>query len=216
LGGNGSQAFGVNNSGQVVGVALNTISDEFAQFMYGLPTATEARAVVWQDGSALDLGTLGGMDAAATSVNEPGQIVGFSFTDFSPHVETGLPTVHPFLWEHGRKLDLGTLGGSMAVPGSLSVPGGVVLNNRGEVAGTSNKAGDQTHHAFLWERGALIDLLTLGGNNLEARAINEGGEIVGSAEFSPTSHDHHAFLWRHGVMTDLGTVGDFPCSTTWP
>lgn len=215
LGGNGSQAFGVNNRGHVVGVALNTIPDTFAQFMNGLPAGTQARAVLWQDGSVLDLGTLGGADAAATSVNERGQIVGFSFTDSAPHSDTGLPTVHPFLWEDGRMLDLGTLGGSMAVPGSLFAPGGVVLNNRGQVAGTSDMAGNQTHHAFLWERGALMDLGTLGGSNAAAFAINEGGEVVGSADFSPGSRNHHAFLWRHGVMTDLGTVGVSPCSTAF-
>jgi probable HAF family extracellular repeat protein len=215
LGGNDSQAFGVNNRGQVVGVALNTIPDTFAQFMNGLPAGTQARAVLWQDDSVSDLGTLGGPDAAATSVNERGQIVGFSFTDSAPDPDTGLPPVHPFLWEDGRILDLGTLGGSMAVPGSLSAPGGVVLNNRGQVVGTSNKAGDQTHHAFLWERGALIDLGTLGGNNSDARAINEGGEIVGNADFSPNSPNHHAYLWRDGVMTDLGTLGVFPCSTAY-
>ena len=81
-------------------------------------------------------------------------------------------------------LDVGTLGGSIAVPGSLSAPGGVVLNNAGQVVGTSNRAGDGTHHAFLWDTGLLMDLGTLGGSNSEARSVNDAGEVVGSADVS--------------------------------
>lgn len=36
------------------------------------------------------------------------------------------------------------------------------INNKGQVAGTSNLAGDIYFHAFLLDRGTLLDLGTLG------------------------------------------------------
>jgi probable HAF family extracellular repeat protein len=101
-------------------------------------------------------------------------------------------------------IDLGTLGGTYGFP--------LALNNRGQVVGTSNLAGDNTAHAFLWDRGRLTDLGTLGGDFSNANAINEAGEVVGYS--SPAGDQSvHAFLWRNGVMADLGTVDGDPCST---
>jgi probable HAF family extracellular repeat protein len=215
LGGNASQAFAVNGLGQVVGVALNAKPDDFAQTMTFLPAATQARAFLWQNGVMRDLGTLGGNDAAAVTINPRGQVTGFSYTDASPNPVTGVPTVHPFLWEHGKMRDLGSLGGSQAYPGPLYIPGGqdaaggVVLNSDGDVAGTSMLAGDASWHAYRWSHGIMRDLGTLGGANSESFAMNEHGDIVGRADFSPKDTHHHAFLWQRGAMTDLGWLP--PC-----
>jgi probable HAF family extracellular repeat protein len=51
----------------------------------------------------IDLGTLGGSTSHANGINERGQIVGNS--------ETTTGERHPFLWEEGTMIDLGTLGG---------------------------------------------------------------------------------------------------------
>ena len=127
-------------------------------------------------------------------------MAGISYTNAIPNLSTGLPTIDPFLWTKDRgMIDLGTLGGTIGAANAL--------NNRGQVIGSSNLAGDQTPpHPFLWDDGKLIDLFTetVGANPVTANAMNDAGEIVGQALFS--NEFHHAYLWRDGVATDLGTL----------
>jgi probable HAF family extracellular repeat protein len=208
LGGGFSFGNAMNNRGQVVGIALNSVPDPFS--IVGLGTQT--RAFLWQDGQMQDLGTLGGPDSWGAFVNERGQVVGWSFTDSTLNSVTGIPTQHPFLWEYGKMHDLKTLGGTRAVVGAIAGSGGGAINNQGQVIGTSNLAGDLTHHPFLWSRGILKDLGTLGGVNGEAYWINDSGDVVGRADIAGSSN-HHAFLWRNGKMKDLGFAVGWPCST---
>ncbi len=53
----------------------------------------------------------------------------------------------------------------------------------------------------------IIDLGTFGGLSSVALAVNESGQVVGSADTSQGLR--HAYRWENGVMTDLGTLG-FP------
>jgi probable HAF family extracellular repeat protein len=213
FGGTGSAAYSVNSRGEVVGVAANTIEEnpDFASFItIDFPSATQARAFRWQNGAMQDLGTLGGNDASATTVNERGQIVGVSYTNTTPNNTTGVPTMHPFLWENGVMRDLGSLGGTLAMPGSFTFLGGTrVLNDIGEMAGTSMLPGDEVLHAFFWSNGSITDLGTLGGSTSEALAINNRSQVVGRARLSDTPVIRHPFVWENGHMTDLGMVA--PC-----
>jgi probable HAF family extracellular repeat protein len=121
-----------------------------------------------------------------------------------------MPTLEPFLWDHGTMTPLGTLGGTVGSPGR---EGAIMINNRGQIIGTSNLAGDLSTHAFVWENGVMTNLGTLGGPNSFPLWINEAGEIVGEADISDVENasgqfPHHAFLWQNGTgMTDLGTLG---------
>jgi len=74
----------VNNQGLVAGQA-------------SLPGGTD-RAFRWTRGTLLDLGTLGGLMASARSINQRGQIAGWSET-----VPNG--PVHSFFWDQGTMLE---------------------------------------------------------------------------------------------------------------
>ena len=210
LGGNTSVANHLNGHGQVVGAATNAVPEDpdVASFFLSLPAAQQVRAFLWQNGSMRDLGTLGGNNASAMFPNESGAVCGFSSTGNEINDTTGLPTIHPFMWKNGKMQDLGSLGGSRAMPGSFANgPWGRVMNERGDVVGTSMLPGDDTWHAFIWSNGHMIDLGTLGGSISEAYAINDAGQVVGRARVSDAPVVRHAFLWEKGTMTDLGTVG---------
>ncbi len=211
-GGYESVTSAVNSRGQVVGLATNTIPDPYSFF-----GPTQTRAFLWQHGAMQDLGTLGGPDANAYFVNERGQVAGYSYTSATPNPSNGsacppnVPTEDPFLWDHGTMIDLGSLGGTCGMPAAL--------NDRGEVVGKSNLAGNQSFHPFLWTpHGGLHDLGTLGGNTGETNWINDAGDIVGKADLpGPSPQNHDAVLWQNGGTTriDLGTLPGDACSNAY-
>ena len=211
-GGYESLASAINNHGQVVGLTTNTVSDPYSYFPF--PGATQSRAFLWQHGEMQDLGTLGGPDASALLINDRGQVAGNSYTNSTANsvldscgaFSLGVPTQDPFVWKDGEMMDLGGLGGTCSL-----VTG---QNNRGEVTGQSDLAGDLAYHPFVWSKSrGMRDLGTLGGNTGLTNWINDNGDIAGKTDLPGplVPQDHHAVLWRHGVMIDLGT---FPEDTS--
>jgi probable HAF family extracellular repeat protein len=131
-------------------------------------------------------------------------VAGFSFINLTPFDCYGFPVVtHAFFWERGKMQDVGTRGGTCSIDRAL--------NNRGEVAGFSHLAGDQSVHPFLWDHGTMIDLGTLGGSSGFVFAMNDAGDVAGNS-YLPGDEVRHAVLWRRGRIIDLGTIGDDPCS----
>jgi len=208
-GGSESLGVSVNNAAQAVGISDNGIPDPFSLFGIGV----QMRTFVWERGELRDIGTLGGPDALpgpGCNNQRPGTVVGFSYTSFTPNEESGIPTQDPFFWENGNMRDLGNLGGTVSF--------GQCANNRGEVIGISSLAehpaacpGGPGCHAFLWARGSMKDLGTLGGETSEAIWINDSGVIAGSADL-PSPEIHDAVRWKNGHILDLGTVDGDACS----
>ena len=135
-------------------------------------------------GRVIDLGTLGGSSAAATSINDRGVVVGYSSTP------TG--EVHAFQWRRGRMTDLGTVEGQ-------SFSTAEAVNNRGQIVGESGGP-------VVWRRGAPTRLQLPGGAEYgSALDNNDRGNIVGYAGFPSGRTINRAVIWRHGIPTDLET-----------
>jgi probable HAF family extracellular repeat protein len=183
FGGTCGIANALNNRGQVAGqsyLAGNVIAHAFLWDKNGHPQMK-------------DLGSLGGDNAAALSVDDAGDVVGYADLPPNPPGCTGLTCQHhSFLWKHGMMTDLGTIG-TDPCSRALSV------NSQGQVVGfTAAVCGGPATHGFLWEDGGpAIDLNTLvppgsGLSLVEAIYINERGEIAGDGVLA--NGDVHAFL----------------------
>jgi probable HAF family extracellular repeat protein len=163
-------AFAINDRGQAVGVSADC-------------TLTPGHALLWHEGKAIDMGTLGGLALAPSDINNEGQVVGVAFVPNGPNVEA-------FLWQHGYVRGLGTL------PGDASSSGNAV-NDKGQIIGQSVDV-NNNGRGFIWQDGVMTDLNTLisADSNLylvDPQDINAGGEIVGGAVQKSTGA-FHAFL----------------------
>ncbi len=153
-----SYAYTINQSGQV------------AVGNSGSCAAPTAHAVLWRNGSPINLGTLGGSANVALDINNRGQVIGNS--DLS-----GNSVTHTFLWQRGAMRDIGTLPGDVD-----SFAGGI--NDEGQVVGESCDASGNCR-GYLWQCGKMYDLNTLvpPSRNLNlpfGSNINDRGEITGA------------------------------------
>jgi probable HAF family extracellular repeat protein len=208
LGGANGFAAGINNLGQAVGWAENTVHDPTCDASSG--QVLQFKAVVWgPDGHAEQLpGFHGDPDQAAVAINDKGQIVGVS--GICGTSVGALSAKHALLWDHGTVTDLGKL-----AEGAWNTPD--AINDDGEIVGfanTSNDVNTLLFHAFLWTRslGRMKDLGTLAGDVIsEAEAINDQGEIAGISYGAGFSHPRAVVILQDGIMRDLnGLVLDNP------
>ncbi len=149
---------------------------------------------------ALELGTLAdGTYSRAWTLNDSGQVVGFSTVSPGPPMSLGVP-FHPFSWTRaGGMIDLGTLGGRF---GAMAT----AVNGAGQVVGTSWTP-DDGFHPFSWTpAGGMIDLGSLGGLYASAAGVSSSGQVFGSSDTA--TGEQHIFSWTPaGGMIDLGTLG---------
>lgn len=209
-------AYGINNRGQMVGLAYMSSGpsrcilwqgdqvkvlaspsnrniaciaiNDAEQIVGDMETANGSlHAFRWEAGNITDLGE--GEYSAALAINNRGQIVGMSYVGMY---------IHAFLWYEGTMTDLGTLpNGRSSIARSINERGQIV----GEIRVPEPGFEDPVPHAVWWDNGTITDL----GARSWANGINNVGQIVGTSFFE-SSGQSHAFLWENGRMVDLGTL----------
>lgn len=134
FGDSGSAVVALNNKDQVIG------DSRFPESAG--PTRTPFHAFLWERGNLHDLGTLpGGSMSHPYSINNAGQVVGFSDT------AKEYINAHPVLWENGQIKDLSLLIPAGTHWGGLS--GGAGINDRGQIVGDGTFADDRRVHGYL-------------------------------------------------------------------
>ncbi|MBV9769364.1 MAG: hypothetical protein JOZ32_07325 [Bryobacterales bacterium] len=217
LGGTNAGWGGINNEGEIAGVAETTVRDLMCPAGVapnGIgPLVLDFEPVIWGPGPAqirqLPLPS-GDTVGYAFAINDNGQAVGMTGTCATTTLPGPAASLHAVLWENGAVTDLGNLGGTYN-PAALGVGNlAIGINNKGQVVGSSAIAGSAHNHAFLWtwETG-MQDLGTLSGDVMSAGfSINNRGEVVGASVGAPgpPMGNVRPFLWKNGKMLDLTTL----------
>ncbi|NQT11450.1 MAG: DUF3466 family protein, partial [Planctomycetes bacterium] len=129
-----SEAYGINDRGQVVGYARTPGS-----------SPRQTRAFLYSSGKITELGFLpGGFWSLACAINDRGQVVGYA--------DTAGGNTHAFLYADGKMTDLGTLGGAQSWAKGI--------NAAGQIVGCADTA-DGSQHAYRCHAGKMTDLNTL-------------------------------------------------------
>lgn len=146
---------------------------------------------IWENGQLTEV-----KDSTwAYQINNSGQVVGRYLSQNW--------TDNAYVWENGKRTDLGYLGGISSLASDI--------NEAGQIVGKFNTTKEK-FNPFLWQNGKMIDLGTLGFNG-GAQGINNQGQVVGYSGLA--LHVTHAFQWENGQMIDLGTLPGFNGSTAY-
>lgn len=211
LGGTVGRSNGVNDRGWVSG-------------WWNLAGDTNHHAVVWIDGRAKDLGTLGGQNSEIefAAANNFGLLAGGSDTaNIDPYGENFCfftPTDNllcsAFKWQNGVMSALPGLGGNNSYASSSNKSGHIV--GWAETIVDPNCLAPQVFdfHAALWTGRQSQNLLPLPGDAVSAAfGINDQDVVAGGSGFCGStsvlgfSLSSHAAIWRNGSPTDIGGLG---------
>ncbi|MCC6909132.1 MAG: DUF3466 family protein [Phycisphaerales bacterium] len=209
---NMTNAYGINNNGQVCGSTLNYRPGRWtAGVVLDLGTfggsegyadkindsghvcgaadlANGNRVAFFYDGSLHNLGTLGGTESDGRALNNSGIIVGGAWT-------AGNALFRPFRYQNSQMVDLGSFGGTYTAAEGI--------NDFGVIVGWSDYNSVSSRRAFRYENNQMVDLGTLGGISV-ANDINNGGRIVG---YSENAQDRaRAFVYTNNQMYNLGVL----------
>jgi probable HAF family extracellular repeat protein len=140
LGGNNGQATGLNDRGQLIGIAETSTIDNNCP----PPQRLRYEGALWgpQDGQIQGLQPLPGDTVGfAIGINNKGDAVGATGTCSNTALLPLSIAPHAVLWRNGAPVDLGNLGGKL-----LNVA--AAINDRGDVVGTSSLPGDKADPRF--------------------------------------------------------------------
>ena len=198
-GGFNSNAYGINNRGQVVGD-----SDYLPDPTVLQPTGTHA--FLYDNGVLTDISNQSGsgvgsagLNTSAYAINDTGLIVGAGDTP----VSSGGTETHAFAYQNGMFYTLGTLNDTVQ-----SYATGVT--NSGLIFGTSTfRFGDLSDtHAFLHSGLGLLtssdDIGTFGGADSTIVSANNAGLAVGFADSATSTA--LPFLYQNHKLTNLNDL----------
>lgn len=131
-GSHAARAHDINNIGQIIGESFMNNGLSYATF--------------WDKGSvtATALGTLGGAYSAAGSINDLGQIVGYSSI-----IDDGHQIPRGFIWEDGHMIDINNLMDNKFLNSNYIITGAGQITNNGMILATGFNTSDGTQNDFL-------------------------------------------------------------------
>lgn len=179
----------INASGDVVGYAM---ADPFSN----TDTPDRLRAVLWRQGSAIELGVLPGAHANALSVGlditTSGQVLGLS--SHLPRLDDGAyDEAHSVLWHRGSIQDLSVAARTV----NTSMLEFRRINDQGLAVGYHIAAdGMGNGVAASWSESGGLTLLGSEFSYGVARDVNNSGAIIGD-------DNGWATIWQNGVSTML-------------
>jgi probable HAF family extracellular repeat protein/autotransporter-associated beta strand protein len=172
------------------------------------------RSFVWQSGTSLDIGTLGGATAFAHGISFN---TGLGATQVVGNSTLASGSSRGFLWTQGgtggvagnpQMRDLGTLGGTYS--------DAIAVNATGRVTGYSENAAGR-ERAFLWNSGTMSDL----GATIQSRlgltwsygsGINGLNRVVGHG-YNDAFDAAVGWFYNGTTVRDLGDLGG---GDAWP
>jgi len=226
FGGTAARAYAVDPNGNAIGSGLNknaenhaflatnkgifTMTDDAGEALAMNPSGTVVGYKSIWGGFSYPFATIDGKaqlidtnwnQGVSTGINAKGDVVGYAIDQYT---RKSIAWISNATKDTRKAIDLGISEKYSAYP--------VAINDNGQIVGNymvgnyqTDKPYRQQVRAFILDKNGFRDLGTLtGGDSVEAAAINNKGQIVGSA--TTAEGETHAFLFDGGKMIDLGTL----------
>ncbi len=181
LGGDFGYAYGINESGQIVGTS---------RLVDGQP---QQHAALWTDGQVFDLGTLGGDNSIAYDINNAGTIAGAA-------VKTAV-RYRPVIWQGGSIVEL-------ALPTYWVAGEALAINDDGVAVGGGYL--EFSEAPLRWSNGSFEQLPGFAERVTGvANDINGEGLVVGKVYLQEgTNAGYVAVRWDENGVVDLNELID--------
>ena len=207
LGGTSARPADLNDHGQIVGTSM---TDRWA--LHGF---------LWDQGYMRDLGTTGEHASEAVRINESGMIAGTVWNRLHGTLDDNcISTARGAVWQNGVPTSLtgqgfchNTYDGYGWLSGQWQPRLVRAMNGSGDIAMIGYGKFDIS--SGLWRNGWQQMQLPSPWYPMYPTAMNDHGQVVGTAHQGEGSPHFHAFIWENGAGRDLGVLfGPRPCTLT--